>query len=52
VFAIPGAIGLVIGGGILFFGIHKSREDHAAEHARIVPTASAHDAGLAVVGRF
>jgi len=52
VFAIPGAIGLVLGGGLLYFGIHKSHEDHAAEHARIVPTASAHDAGLAVVGQF
>lgn len=52
VFTIPGAIGLVIGGGVLYYGIHKSHEDHAAEHARIVPTAGAHDAGLAVVGSF
>jgi hypothetical protein len=52
VFTIPGAIGVLIGGGVLYYGIHKSHEDHAAEHARIVPTASAHDAGLAVVGSF
>lgn len=50
VFAIPGAIGLVLGGGLLYYGIHKSHE--STEHARIVPTASAHDAGLAVVGSF
>ena len=42
----------MIGGGILYYGIHRSLEDHPAEHARIVPTASAHDAGLAVVGSF
>lgn len=52
VFAIPGAIGVLIGGGILYYGIHKSNAAPAAEHARIVPTASAHDAGLAVVGSF
>jgi tetratricopeptide (TPR) repeat protein len=52
VFAIPGAIGALIGGGLLYYGMRKSNEAPAAEHARVVPTASAHDAGLAVVGSF
>lgn len=52
VFAIPGAIGLVIGGGLLYYGIHRSHDTATTEHARLVPTASAHDAGLAVVGSF
>jgi hypothetical protein len=52
VFAIPGAIGVLIGGGILYYGMRKSDDAPTAEHARLVPTASAHDAGLALVGAF
>ncbi|MEO6777356.1 MAG: tetratricopeptide repeat protein [Kofleriaceae bacterium] len=52
VFTIPGAIGVLIGGGVLLYGIHASHASPAAEHARLVPTASAHDAGLALVGAF
>ena len=53
VFTIPGAIGVLIGGGVLYYGIHRSNAaSSSTEHARVIPTASAHDAGLAVVGSF
>lgn len=48
---IVGGIGLALGGTLFYLG-HRQGEKPSTEHARIVPTAGAHDAGFAVVGRF
>jgi hypothetical protein len=48
---IVGGVGLAIGGTLVYLG-HRQGDKPSAEHARIVPTAGAHDAGIAVLGRF
>lgn len=48
---IVGGVGLAIGGTLVYLG-HRQGDKSPAEHARIVPTAGAHDAGIAVLGRF
>ncbi|MEO8553115.1 MAG: hypothetical protein ABI678_24245 [Kofleriaceae bacterium] len=48
---IVGGAGLVIGGTLVDLD-HRQGDRSSTEHARIVPTAGAHDAGIAVLGRF
>jgi tetratricopeptide (TPR) repeat protein len=51
IFSIAGGVAMV-GGGALFFIGHDKNTRESTEHARLVPIAGRHDAGLALVGSF
>jgi hypothetical protein len=44
--------GAVLIGGVVLIGVGVSKKSSSEHDARLIPTGGAHDAGLAVVGRF
>jgi tetratricopeptide (TPR) repeat protein len=51
IFSIAGGVAVIAGGALFLVG-HGKGSDTSTEHARLVPVAGPHDAGLALVGSF
>jgi tetratricopeptide (TPR) repeat protein len=51
-YSLIGGGAVVVGGVLVAIGVSRHNDAASSEHAKLVPTASAHHAGLALVGRF